>query len=103
MRDAPSFEERDKAMKKHLASLAVLAIAVAAGSAAAQTTPPRGQFAFEVPGESVRPAELAQQKPNSVLGQAYHGYGYSSCYNYYRWYYDRWYGWQRYYIGTRCY
>jgi hypothetical protein len=90
-------------MRKQLASFAVLAVALAGGAAHAQSA--KGQLSFEVPGEAVKPAELTQtQKPNSALGQAHHyGYGYSSCYNYYRWYYDRWYGWQRYYVGTRCY
>lgn len=91
-------------MRKQLASLAVLAVAVAcvaAGAAEAQTI--RGQFSFEAVGEAVRPAEMTQgQKPKAV-GDAYHPYYYNSCYNYYRWYYDRWYGWQRYYVGTRCY
>lgn len=92
-------------MRKQLATLAVLAVAFAAGAAQAQTAPIRGQFSFEVPGEAVRPAELTQtQKPGSALGQAHHlGYYYTNCYNYYRWYYDRWYGWQRYYVGSRCY
>ena len=90
-------------MRKQLASLAVLAVAFAAGAAQAQTAPARGQFSFEVPGEAVRPAELNQGAPKGALGQAYHGYYYAQCYNYYRWYYDRWYGWQRYYVGTRCY
>jgi hypothetical protein len=90
-------------MRKQLASLAVLAVALAVGAAQAQTI--RGQFSFEVAGESVKPAELAPaQQPNKALGQAHHfGYGYSNCTNYYRWYYDRWYGWQRYFVGTRCY
>jgi len=88
-------------MRKQLAGLAVLAVALAAAGAHAQG---KGQIAFEAPGEAVKPAELAQSQKPGALGQAHHyGYGYSSCYNYYRWYYDRWYGWQRYYVGTRCY
>jgi hypothetical protein len=87
-------------MRKQLAGLAVLAIALAAGAAHAQG---KGQLSFEIPGEATRPAELTQTQKLGALGQAHHGYYYSSCYNYYRWYYDRWYGWQRYYVGTRCY
>ena len=88
-------------MRKQLASLAVLAIALAAGAAQAQTI--RGQFSFEAVGEPVRPAELPQGQKPKAIGDAYHGYYSSNCYNYYRWYYDRWYGWQRYFVGTRCY
>jgi len=84
-------------------ALAVLAIACAAGVAQAQTAPARGQFSFEAPGEAVRPAEMTQGAPKGALAETRHGYYYSNCYNYYRWYYDRWYGWQRYYVGTRCY
>ena len=84
------------------ASLAVLAIALAAGAAQAQSA--KGQFSFEAPGEAVKPAGMTQgQAPKGALGQTHHGYYYSSCYNYYRWYFDRWYGWRRYYVGTRCY
>jgi hypothetical protein len=90
-------------MRKLIASLAVLAIACAAGVAQAQTAPARGQFSFEAPGEAVRPAEMTQGAPKGALAETRHGYYYSNCYNYYRWYYDRWYGWQRYYVGTRCY
>jgi hypothetical protein len=89
-------------MRKQLASLAVLAVALAAGAAQAQTSPPRGQISFEVAGEPVRPAELNQGAPKGALGEARHGYYYAQCYNYYRWYYDQWYGWQRFYVGTRC-
>lgn len=89
-------------MRKLLASLAVLGIAVACGAAQAQSA--KAQLSFEVQGEAVRPAELSQgQAPNSVLGQARHGYYYRQCYNYYRWNYNHWYGWQRQYVGTRCY
>lgn len=89
-------------MKKLLASLAVLAVALSAGAAQAQSA--KGQFSFEVPGEAVKPAEMTQgQAPKGAIGDARHGYYYGNCYNYYRWYYDRWYGWQRYYVGTRCY
>jgi hypothetical protein len=89
-------------MRKQFASLAVLAIAFAAGAAEAQT---RGTIAFELQGEAVRPADLTQtQKPDSALGQTHHwGYNYNQCYNYYRWVYNAYYGWQRYYVGTRCY
>ena len=90
-------------MRKQLASLAVLAIALAAGAAQAQTAPARGQITFEAPGDAVRPPELQAQKPGAVGEARHYGYYYSNCYNYYRWYYDRWYGWQRYFVGTRCY
>jgi hypothetical protein len=89
-------------MRKQLASLAVLAVAVACvGTAGAQTI--RGQFSFEAVGEPVRPAELPKGQAPKAVGDAYHPYYYNNCYNYYRWYYDRWYGWQRYFVGTRCY
>ena len=87
-------------MRKLLASLAVLAVAVACGAAEAETA--KGQISFEIPGEATRPAELNQGTPKGALAQTHHGYYYSQCFNYYRWYYDRWYGWQRYYVGTRC-
>ncbi len=92
-------------MRKQLASLAVLAVAAACGIAAgaAQAQSAKGQFSFEVRGEAVRPAELSQGAPKGALAQTWHGYHYGNCYNYFRWYYDRWYGWQRYYVGTRCY
>ena len=90
-------------MRKQLASLAVLAVALAAGAARAQTAPAHSQFSFEAPGEAVRPAELTQGAPKGALAQTHHGYIYTQCYNYYRWYFDRFYGWQKYYVGTRCY
>jgi hypothetical protein len=89
-------------MRKQLACLAVLAVALTAGAAQAQGA--REQISFEVRGEAVRPAELTQgQAPAGALGEARHGYYYRQCYNYYRWVYNRWYGWQRAYVGTRCY
>lgn len=89
-------------MRKQLACLAVLAVALTAGAAQAQSA--KDRITFEVQGEAVRPAELSQgQAPAGALGQARHGYHYGNCFNYYRWYYNHWYGWQRYYVGTRCY
>jgi len=92
-------------MRKELATIAV-AFAVVFGSGAAQADHPgHGQLTFEIPGEAVRPADLTKtNKPDSALGQAHHwGYRYSNCYNYYRWYYNGYYGWQRVFVGTRCY
>jgi hypothetical protein len=89
-------------MRKQLACLAVLAVALTAGAAQAQSA--KDQITFEVQGEAVRPAELSQgQAPTGALGQARHGYYYGNCFNYYRWYYNRYYGWQRHFVGTRCY
>lgn len=92
----------DKMRTRHFCSIAVLAAALSAGVALAQST--NGRISFEMPGESVRPAELTQGKaPAGALGEARHGYYYGQCYNYYRWLYDYYFGWQRHFVGTRCY
>lgn len=84
------------------ARLTVFSSALAAGAAEAQNA--KGRISFEVQGESVRPAELSRgPAPNDALGQARNGYHYLQCCNYYRWFYDCYSGWQRYFVGTRCY
>ena len=82
-------------MRIKLATLAaVLALGVT-GAAHAQS------LAFEIPGEAVKPTGMTQtQNPNATIAPTYH---YRNCFNYYRWYYNRYYGWQRYFVGTRCY
>lgn len=88
-------------MRTLLAGLAGLGVLAAA---AAQAEGARARLSFEVRGEAVRPPELSQAPPpNGTLGRAQHGYRYRNCYDYYRWSYDPWLGWQRYYVGTRCY
>lgn len=87
---------------RQFVSLAMLAVALSAGVAIAQGT--GGRISFEIPGEAVRPAELTQGKaPAGALGDVRHRYHYAQCYNYYRWFYDYYLGWQRHFVGTRCY
>ena len=79
----------------------VFAAPFAAGAAEAQNA--KGRISFEVQGESARPAELSRGPgPNDALGQARNGYYYHQGYNYFRWFYDYYSGWQRYFVGTRC-
>jgi len=86
-------------MRNQLATIAAALTFVFAGAAHAQSDANRAQIAFEVRGEAVKPAGLTQAQ-NPALAPTYY---YRNCYNYYRWYFNRYYGWQRYYVGTRCY